>query len=146
MPKNAVEKIEASFGSLKGKKVLVLGASYREGVKETAFSGAFELKRQLETKGANPDFYDSLFSKEELNDLGLHNVNEDLEEYEIVIIQTSSSDNLKFISSNPGLNNVKIIYDGRNVYNGVSPIANVKILTLGLEDKNESRFDHVRRK
>jgi UDP-N-acetyl-D-mannosaminuronate dehydrogenase len=131
MPKYAVEKIEACLGSLKGMHVLVLGASYRDGVKETAFSGAFELKRQLEDKEANVDFYDSLFSKEELNSLGLCDVSEDLEKYEIVVVQHSSSTNSEFITTNPRLKNVKIVFDGRNLFKGNSPIANAKLITLG---------------
>jgi nucleotide sugar dehydrogenase len=131
MPMYAVEKIEEFLGSLKGMHVLVLGASYRDGVKETAFSGAFELKRQLEDKEANVDFYDSLFSKEELNSIGLCEVSEDLEKYQIVVVQHSSLTNSKFITTNPRLKNVKIVFDGRNLFKGNSPIANAKLVTLG---------------
>jgi nucleotide sugar dehydrogenase len=132
MPKYAVDKIESNLGSLKGKYVLVLGASYRDGVKELAFSGAFELKKQLADKEANIDFFDPLFSKKELNAHGLNEISDDLGKYEILIIQNSSLLNTELLKSNSSLNNVKFIYDGRNLLKGVNPIANSELITLGL--------------
>ena len=41
MPAYAVQRLADHVGSLAGRRVAVLGASYRGGVKETAFSGVF---------------------------------------------------------------------------------------------------------
>ena len=41
MPAYTVDVLKAAHGDLKGQKVVVLGAAYRGGVKETAFSGVF---------------------------------------------------------------------------------------------------------
>jgi UDP-N-acetyl-D-mannosaminuronic acid dehydrogenase len=51
--------------------VLVLGATYRGGVKETAYSGVFDLVRGLEAGGASAVVADPMYSDEELTRLGL---------------------------------------------------------------------------
>ncbi len=58
-------------GGLDGARVLILGVSYRGGVKETAFSGAFALAAELDARGANVVVADPLYDDDELRDLGL---------------------------------------------------------------------------
>lgn len=58
-------------GSLAGLTVVVLGAAYRAGVKETAFSGVFATVAALARAGAVPVVHDPLYSGEELRGLGL---------------------------------------------------------------------------
>lgn len=70
MPEYAVQRLEEAFGDLRGAKVAVLGASYRGGVKETAFSGVFHLVALLEARGAETSVHDPLHSDEELVALG----------------------------------------------------------------------------
>src|SRR5690606_32786618 len=48
MPDYAVALLEGALGSLANARVVVLGAAYRGGVKETAFSGVFATARALE--------------------------------------------------------------------------------------------------
>ena len=54
MPAYAVDLLAAAIGDLTGVGVLVLGASYRGGVKETAFSGVFGTVEELRRRGAQP--------------------------------------------------------------------------------------------
>src|SRR5690606_39626470 len=54
-----------------GTSVLVLGASYRGGVKETAFSGVFPLVESLQAKGARPFVTDPMYTPAELEAEGL---------------------------------------------------------------------------
>ena len=54
------------LGDVTGRRVLILGTAYRGGVKESAFSGAHALRRELEARGASPVAADPLFSDEEL--------------------------------------------------------------------------------
>ena len=49
----------------------MLGASYRGGVKETAFSGVFAAVAALRERGAQPFVTDPMFSDAELEALGL---------------------------------------------------------------------------
>ncbi|CAM5781426.1 nucleotide sugar dehydrogenase [Cellulomonas persica] len=71
MPAHAVALLEAATGPLTGLRVVVLGAAYRGGVKETAFSGVFPTVEALRAAGATPLVHDPLYSDEELAKLGL---------------------------------------------------------------------------
>ncbi|NAZ88051.1 nucleotide sugar dehydrogenase [Kineococcus indalonis] len=75
MPAAAVamldRELEALGTPLAGARVAVLGAAYRGGVKETAFSGVFPLVRELAARGAVPVVHDPLFSDAELAERGL---------------------------------------------------------------------------
>ncbi|MGW7297183.1 nucleotide sugar dehydrogenase [Streptomyces sp. NPDC054829] len=71
MPAYAVDLLEAAYGDLSGADVLVLGAAYRGGVKETAFSGVFATVEALRARGAVPYVSDPLYTAEELGALGL---------------------------------------------------------------------------
>jgi nucleotide sugar dehydrogenase len=70
MPAYAVSLLEERFGPLEGVWVAVLGAAYRGGVKETAFSGVFPTVRELERRGARPVVHDPLYDDDELVGLG----------------------------------------------------------------------------
>jgi nucleotide sugar dehydrogenase len=71
MPRYAVDLLAAAYGDLTGAPVLVLGAAYRGGVKETAFSGVFPLVEALRARGATPYVSDPMYTAEELTALGL---------------------------------------------------------------------------
>jgi UDP-N-acetyl-D-mannosaminuronate dehydrogenase len=58
------------MGSLSGKRIAVLGASYRGGVKETAFSGVFPVVAAVKARGASAFVHDPMYSDEELHALG----------------------------------------------------------------------------
>lgn len=70
MPSKVVAKLAELHGDLKGQKVVVLGAAYRGGVKETAFSGVFATVKALNDLGAEVYVNDPLYSNEELQSLG----------------------------------------------------------------------------
>jgi nucleotide sugar dehydrogenase len=109
MPSYAVDLLAAAVGDLTGVGVLVLGASYRGGVKETAFSGVFGTVDELRKRGAVPYVSDPMYSSEELTahhlppyegqDLGAAILQADHAEY-----RDLTSDDL------PG---VKVLVDGR---------------------------------
>jgi nucleotide sugar dehydrogenase len=70
MPEYAVSRAESLLGSLQGLRVLVLGASYRGRVKETAFSGVFATVEALRSRGAEVLVHDPMYSAEELEGFG----------------------------------------------------------------------------
>ena len=70
MPEYAVALLEGAYGNLAGASVVVLGAAYRGGVKETAFSGVFATVDALLARGANVTVHDPLYSDDELTRLG----------------------------------------------------------------------------
>lgn len=71
-PSIAAQILAEEFPYLRESEVVVLGVAYRGGVKESAFSGAFEIVRQLQERGFQKvTVSDPLFSDEELNSMGL---------------------------------------------------------------------------
>ena len=71
VPSQAVQLLAELSGGLSGLQVAVLGAAYRSGVKETAFSGVFAIVRELALRGATPVVHDPLYGDAELRRLGL---------------------------------------------------------------------------
>jgi nucleotide sugar dehydrogenase len=71
MPAYAVDLLAGLVGPLDGLRVVVLGAAYRGGVKETAFSGVFPTVRALQAAGAVPVVHDPLYDDRELEALEL---------------------------------------------------------------------------
>ncbi len=61
-----IEQLDRHLGGLGGRRVLVLGASYREDVKELAFSTAFPIVDLLHRAGAIVLIHDPLFTPSEL--------------------------------------------------------------------------------
>ena len=70
MPPYVVDRVEQTIGDLAGQRVVVLGASYRGGVKETAVSGVFPTVEELTKRGAVVTVHDPVFSDDELAALG----------------------------------------------------------------------------
>jgi nucleotide sugar dehydrogenase len=66
----AVRALERALGALDGLPVLVLGLTYRAGVKELAYSRALPLVDRLGFHGAAVSAYDPLLSGEEVGRLG----------------------------------------------------------------------------
>lgn len=71
MPGHVVDTLAKIHGDLSGQRVVVLGASYRGGVKETAFSGVFPTVAALEKLGAKVSVHDPMYTDEELLQYGL---------------------------------------------------------------------------
>jgi nucleotide sugar dehydrogenase len=70
MPDYAVSRLADALGDLSGLRVAVLGASYRGGVKETAFSGVFPVVAALRSAGALVAVHDPMFTDAELASQG----------------------------------------------------------------------------
>lgn len=70
MPSYSVGLLDAALGGLSGQRVVVLGASYRGKVKETAFSGVFGTVDALKKAGADVVVHDPMYSADELAKYG----------------------------------------------------------------------------
>jgi nucleotide sugar dehydrogenase len=66
----AIRAIQKELGGLEGIPVLVLGLTYRSGVKELAYSRALPLIERLAFHGAHVSAYDPLLSQEEVAQTG----------------------------------------------------------------------------
>jgi nucleotide sugar dehydrogenase len=112
MPRYAVESMMNILGDLNGKNILVLGLSYRTNVKESAFSGCFELNKELKNYGAKIEVIDPLFSDKEIMDLGLKSYSGKNSEVDGIIIHTNHMEFTSILKTS--FPNCKAIIDGRN--------------------------------
>lgn len=127
MPAYCVDLLEKNIGSLQGLRVVILGAAYRGGVKETAFSGVFDVRDTLESRGANVVVHDPMYSDEELakNSLTAYHFGEPVD---AVILQANHSEYNSISATDfPG---ARAIVDGRNFLKGL-PGSELSVITLG---------------
>lgn len=112
MPAYVVGRVEEVLGDLSGQTVVVLGASYRGGVKETAFSGVFETVNQLRDRGAEVLVQDPMYSDEEIASFGWapYHFGEDVD---AAIVQADHED-YKTLTADK-LPGIKVLFDGRRV-------------------------------
>ena len=127
MPEHGVELLARAHGDLAGCSVVVLGACYRGGVKETAFSGVFGVVDALRKRGAVALVHDPLFTGEELRSLGLLPYPQRAP-VEAAVLQADHDEYRRYTPDDlPG---VRLLLDGRGVLNpGNWP--GVAVITLG---------------
>ena len=112
MPEHVVARAAELLGDLTGLRAVVLGASYRGGVKETAFSGVFATVDALRERGAVVVVHDPMYSDVELAGFGwdAHHLGEPVD---LAIIQ---ADHREYAVLTPAdLPGVRLLADGRNV-------------------------------
>lgn len=112
MPEHVVARVGELLGDLAGLRVVVLGASYRGGVKETAFSGVFATVDALRERGASVTVHDPMFTADELAAHGwqAHRLGEGAD---VAIIQ---ADHREYADLTPAdLPGVRLLADGRNI-------------------------------
>ena len=110
MPAYAVGLARGAYGDLTGARAVVLGAAYRGGVKETAFSGVFPTVEALERQGAVVTVDDPMYTDAELEGLGLvpHRRGSSAD---LVILHTDHAEYRRLTKQDlPG---VRVVVDGR---------------------------------
>ncbi|RXR26725.1 nucleotide sugar dehydrogenase [Oerskovia turbata] len=110
MPERVVARAAEVIGSLEGLRVVVLGASYRGGVKETALSGVFPTVEALVKQGASVLVHDPMYEDDELAKLGL-----DAYHYgEPVDVAVLQADHAEYRDLGPeSLPGIRLLVDGR---------------------------------
>jgi nucleotide sugar dehydrogenase len=112
MPEYTIGLLEGAYGDLAGARVVVLGAAYRGGVKETAFSGVFGAVKALEARGATVTVHDPLYTDDELTRLGFAPYHLG-EETDAAVVQ---ADHAEYRELAPGdLPGIRAFIDGRRV-------------------------------
>ena len=127
MPAYCVGLAKGAYGDLSGARAVVLGASYRGGVKETAFSGVFPTVEALRTEGATVTVHDPMYTDEELRDLGFepHALGSDVD---LAVLQSDHAEYRDLSAKDiPG---VKVIVDGRRVLDAAA-FPDAKLLVVG---------------
>ncbi|MEI3846436.1 MULTISPECIES: nucleotide sugar dehydrogenase [unclassified Microbacterium] len=111
MPGRLVEQAAGLLGSLDGTRAVVLGAAYRGGVKETAFSGVFPTVEALTQRGADVRVHDPLYSDDELRALGFEPYRLG-DHVDLAVLQTDHGDYRTLTPADlPG---IRLLVDGRN--------------------------------
>lgn len=112
MPAYTIGLLEGAYGDLTDARVVVLGAAYRGGVKETAFSGVFDAVKALEVRGATALVHDPLYTDEELQKLGFQPYHLG-EPADAAVVQ---ADHAEYRTLGPqDLPGVRVFIDGRRV-------------------------------
>jgi nucleotide sugar dehydrogenase len=127
MPAHAVDLLVQELGQLTGKKVAVLGISYRGGVKESAFSGVFPTVAALKEQGATVVVNDPMYSDDEIKSLGFtpYKIGESVDG---MILQADHDEYKKLSSADfPG---VKAVVDGRRALTG-DKFAGITVRVIG---------------
>ena len=117
MPDYAIGLLEGAYGDLTGATVAVLGASYRGGVKETAFSGVFATVEAIKHRGAVPLVNDPMYTDAELGRLGFTPYHLG-ERVDAAVVQADHDEYRKLGPADlPG---IRAFIDGRRVSTAVS--------------------------
>lgn len=117
MPEYVVSRLAGLLGDLRGLRIAVLGAAYRGGVKETAFSGVFATVDALRHRGALVLVNDPLYTDEELEGFGWVPYHFG-DEVDAAIIQADHEEYAALVPADlPG---VKILFDGRAISDPVA--------------------------
>lgn len=112
MPAYCVSRLADVLGDLRGLKVAVLGAAYRGGVKETAFSGVFDTVAELGRRGARVVVEDPMYTDTELRGFGWEPYHLG-EPVDAAVVQ---ADHAHYRSLTPAdLPGVRVLLDGRRV-------------------------------
>ena len=127
MPAHAVRLLESLHGPLTGARVVVLGAAYRGGVKETAFSGVFPTVDALRAAGATVLVHDPMYSDDELTAFGWEPFHRG-DSADAVVVQADHAEYAQWSESDvPG---VRSVVDGRRVLDR-SLWTSVSVATIG---------------
>jgi nucleotide sugar dehydrogenase len=111
VPARVVRTVSESLGGLSGRRVLILGAAYRGGVKETAYSGVFDLRDEIARLGGTALVSDPLYDHDELLALDLRPWDGD--DVDVLIVQ---ADHSEYQTLNPAaVPGVRLAYDGRGI-------------------------------
>ena len=126
----------AAGGDLAGKRAVVLGASYRGGVKETAFSGVFATVDALRAAGAVVAVHDPMYTPAELEGFGWE-AYELGEPAEVVVVQADHAEYADLSGEDfPG---VEVVVDGRRVLDRAR-FENVRFLVVGQAEQGVSEL------
>lgn len=128
MPSYTVDVLKAAHGDLAGQTVVVLGAAYRGGVKETAFSGIFATFDSLKSAGANVLVHDPMYTDDELTHYGFTAYHLGTAADALVVQANHAEYKSVSAADFPGL---KTLVDGRKFLDA-SKFAGIRFVTLGV--------------
>jgi UDP-N-acetyl-D-glucosamine dehydrogenase len=129
MPSKVIERIESEIGNLDNLNVAILGLAYRGGVKEHAFSGTWQLVKNLELRGAKSYVLDPMYSDSDLDKLSLLPL-KDFQQVDVVILHTNHVEFLQFSQSS--FPRARLFVDGRNFARKAFESGTARYISLGV--------------
>ena len=134
----ALGSIAAVLGGLNGAPVLVLGITYREGVKELAYSRAIPLIRDLRAAGADVAAYDPLLTPAEVEALGARAWRwGEPGPFRAIVSQTADR---QFAQLDPAwFPELAAVYDGRNSLRTLALPGGVAYVGVGVQADTRGR-------
>lgn len=128
----AIATVEGDLGSLDGVEILVLGLTYRHGVKELAYSRAIPLIEGLQARGARVLAFDPLLDDDEVVRLGAVAWSWGSAAPAVRAIVTQTADPV-FATMDPSwFPGVRALFDGRNSLRGLALPAGVAYHGVGV--------------
>lgn len=89
MPAYAVEKVERLVGGFEGKRVVILGLTFRPNVAVTAHTNAADLLREFAARGARVWGHDPLLSEAGIRSLGFEQAPEPVSGYDVAVVHAN---------------------------------------------------------
>jgi nucleotide sugar dehydrogenase len=134
----AVDALAQRLGGLAGVPVLVLGVTYRDGVKELAYSVALRLIPALAAAGADVAAFDPLLTDDEITALGARPWHwGEPGPFRAVVAQTSDP---AFRTLDLGwFPDVAVVYDGRNALRDLALPESVAYIGVGVQAETRAR-------
>lgn len=114
-PARQLERVEARWKSLKGKKVHILGLGFRPGVKVDIFSPSYALRDELQRLDAQVTIEDPHYTDKELRDAGF--VPGTIEVASVVVLNTAHKEFAAPDFAAWRKAGVEVVLDGRNFWN-----------------------------
>jgi perosamine synthetase len=112
-----LERVEREWGSLKGRRVLILGLGFRPQVKEHVCSTAFQLRDDLLRRGAEVRLHDPLYDVDEIRAHGFTPGSlEDRPSPEVVILNTAHEVYRTLDFADLAGHGIYVVVDGRNAW------------------------------
>jgi nucleotide sugar dehydrogenase len=135
---NVIKTLESQLGGLDDVPVLVLGLTYREGVKELAYSRALPLIERLSFHGAEVYAYDPLLSDEEIERCCATAYHwNDAADFRAIVTQTADTQwETLDVTLFPKL---EVILDGRNSLRRMYLPETIRYAGIGVQADNRRR-------
>jgi nucleotide sugar dehydrogenase len=89
MPGYVVARVESLLGGLRGKRVLILGLTFRPDVAVTPHTNAVDLLREFTARGAVVEGHDALLSETGVRELGFDPAREPFGGYEVAVLHAN---------------------------------------------------------
>lgn len=108
------ERIVERLGDVNGRRVLILGLSFRPGVKEAAYSPAYALRDVLHSRGAAVELYDPLYTEDEIRASGF--TPGSIDGQEVIVLNTSHTEYAALDFKALAKGGLRRVVDGRQLW------------------------------